>query len=80
MTDSLPVCVQLRCKLQGQASEGGAGDLSLRIELISLVSSRPLLLFFLCLLSYVEGEEHFSHILADAVHCLLEDTPTQFMK
>lgn len=43
VTDSLPVCGQLQRELQGQAVEGRAGDLSLRIELISLVSCRPLL-------------------------------------
>lgn len=37
------VCGRLQCELQGQAVEGRAGDLSLRIELISLVSRRPLL-------------------------------------
>ena len=31
------------CELQGQAVEGRAGDLSLRIELISLITRRPLL-------------------------------------
>lgn len=42
VTDSLLVCGPLQWKLQGQAVEGRAGDLSLRIELISLVSHRPL--------------------------------------
>ena len=63
--------------------EGRAGDLSLRIELISLVSRRPLLpplslhaVFFFSFFS-VEGEEHFSHsvcmrlfFLADAGDCV----------
>lgn len=50
MTDSLPVCGGLQRELQGQAVEGRAGDLSLRIELISLVSHRLLLLLSACCL------------------------------
>lgn len=73
VTDSLPVWGRLRRELQGQAVEGRAGDLSLRIELISRgLPQAPLSLLFLCTPSYFEGEEHFSHCLhahtlADAV-------------
>lgn len=66
------VCGPLQCKLQGQAVEGIAGDLSLRIELISLVSHRPLPS---CILLYFEGEDHFSlclhaSVLGDGVDCV----------
>lgn len=77
VTDSLHVCGRLRLELQGQAAEGRAGDLSLRIELISLgLPQAPLSLLFLCTPSYFEGEEHFSHCLhahtsADAVSLCL---------
>lgn len=69
VTDSALVCGPLQCKLQGQAVEGGAGDLSLRIELIPLVSHR-LLLPLPSPHSAFEGEDHFSQhasLLGDCV-------------
>lgn len=66
-------------ELQGQAVEGRAGDLSLRIELPLTPPNTPqpssLFLFFSCMQSYFEGEEHFfqcllAYNLADAADCV----------
>lgn len=74
VTDFLSACGRLQCELQGQAVEGRAGDLSLRIELIPSVSSRPLSsVSARCLILKVKSifsQRLHAFILADAADCV----------
>lgn len=64
------VCGRLQRELQGQAVEGSAGDLSLRIELISPISCRPLVRLALTRCLVLKVKCISLAVCIRTVHCL----------